>query len=92
MSFRRPTAAASVLLWVIVVALAGWRAGSAGAIPQERSPLSTAVRAFVKVDASVIALTNTRLIDGTGAAARERQTVVIRDGTIDSVRERVGLR
>jgi len=42
-------------------------------------------RPFVKVDAPVIALTHVRVIDGTGAAAREDQTVVIAKGKIQSV-------
>ncbi len=40
------------------------------------------MRQFVRSDAAVIALTNARVIDGTGAAAREGQTLVIRDGRI----------
>jgi imidazolonepropionase-like amidohydrolase len=47
--------------------------------------LSPQVRGFVKVDASAIALTHVRVIDGTGAAAREDQTVVISKGNIESV-------
>jgi imidazolonepropionase-like amidohydrolase len=47
--------------------------------------LSPDVRAFVKVDAPVVALTHVRVIDGTGAAAREDQTVVISKGKIESV-------
>ncbi|MGD0600395.1 MAG: amidohydrolase, partial [Terriglobales bacterium] len=47
--------------------------------------LSPQVRGFVKVDAPVIALTHLRVIDGTGAAAREDQTVVISNGKIESV-------
>jgi imidazolonepropionase-like amidohydrolase len=37
---------------------------------------------FVKLQAPVIALTHARVIDGTGAAPREDQTIVIRDGNI----------
>jgi imidazolonepropionase-like amidohydrolase len=37
---------------------------------------------FIKVQAPVVALTHVRVIDGTGGAARENQTLVIRDGTI----------
>jgi enamidase len=48
-------------------------------------PLSPQVRGFVKVDAPVIALTHARVIDGTGAAPREDQTVVISKGKIESV-------
>ncbi|MGA2919641.1 MAG: amidohydrolase family protein [Candidatus Sulfotelmatobacter sp.] len=47
--------------------------------------LSPQVRAFVKVDAPVIALTHVRVIDGTGAAAREDQTLIICKGKIESV-------
>lgn len=47
--------------------------------------LSPQVRGFVKMDASVIALTHVRVIDGTGAPAREDQTVVISKGKIESV-------
>jgi len=40
---------------------------------------------FIRVEAPVIALTNIRVIDGTGAAPREDQTIVIRDGKIEWV-------
>ena len=49
--------------------------------------LSPAARAFVKVDAPVTALTHVRVIDGTGAAAREDQTIVLSKGKIESVRD-----
>ncbi|MGH9383757.1 MAG: amidohydrolase family protein [Vicinamibacterales bacterium] len=39
----------------------------------------------MSVDAAIVALTHTRVIDGTGAAARENQTVVIRGGSIAAV-------
>ena len=45
--------------------------------------LSPQVRtAYVKVDAAVVALTNARVIDGTGGPVRQAQTIVIRDGVI----------
>src|SRR5277367_1180206 len=47
--------------------------------------LSPDVRKFVKTDAPVVALTHVRVIDGTGAAAREDQTVVLSHGKIESV-------
>ncbi len=47
--------------------------------------LSPQVRGFVKVDAPVVALTHVRVIDGTGAAVREDQTLVISKGKIESV-------
>lgn len=46
---------------------------------------SNAVRNFIKIDAPVIALTNARVIDGTGAPAKEKQTLVIRGGDIAEV-------
>ena len=42
--------------------------------------LSPAVQAFVKVNAPVVALEHVRVIDGTGAAAREDQTVISQQG------------
>lgn len=47
--------------------------------------LSPEVKAFVKVDAPVVALTHVRVIDGTGSAAREDQTIVLGQGKIESV-------
>jgi predicted amidohydrolase len=43
------------------------------------------VQPFVKVNAPVVALTHVRVIDGTGAAARDDQTIVVRQGKIESV-------
>src|SRR6476661_1190549 len=43
------------------------------------------VRQFVSVSDSVVALTNVRVIDGTGAAPRTGQTIVLTGGTILSV-------
>lgn len=40
---------------------------------------------FIRTEAPVIALTRVRVIDGTGAAAREDQTIVIVNGKIQSV-------
>jgi imidazolonepropionase-like amidohydrolase len=47
--------------------------------------LSPQVRGFVKVDAPAVALTHVRVIDGTGAPAREDQTLILRQGKIESV-------
>jgi imidazolonepropionase-like amidohydrolase len=46
--------------------------------------LSPQVKSFVKVDAPVVALTHVRVIDGTGAAAREDQTIILNKGKIES--------
>lgn len=60
-----------------------------GSVPpaaaQARPSLSAELREFVAVDTSMLALVNVRVIDGTGAPAREEQTVVIRDGLIAAV-------
>jgi len=55
--------------------------------PQTASRLSPEVRAFVKEDAPVVALRHVRLIDGTGAAPRAEQTLVIADGKITAMGE-----
>jgi enamidase len=47
-----------------------------------RPQLNDVVRQYVAVDTAVLALTHVRVIDGTGAPAREDQTVVIRNGVI----------
>src|SRR5215475_7924581 len=49
------------------------------------SKFSPAVRAFIREDASTVALTHVRTIDGTGAAARTDQTVVISNGKISAM-------
>ena len=48
---------------------------------QGGNPLSN----YIKHSEPVIALTNVRVIDGTGAAAKEKQTVVIRDGNLAQI-------
>ncbi len=40
---------------------------------------------FIRIDAPVLALTHVRVIDGTGAAPAEDQTVLISGGKIESV-------
>ncbi len=47
--------------------------------------LAQGVMQYVEFSPPVLALTNVRVIDGTGAPARERQTLVIRDGLIADV-------
>lgn len=58
---------------------------SASRLLAQRPGLSAQVRQFVAVDTALLALTNVRVIDGTGAPARERQVVLVRDGRIDAV-------
>ncbi len=66
----------AVLLLTVAVAMAAVSA---------QSRFSEAVRAFIKVDAPVVALTNVRVIDGSGAPARAGQTIVIKEGRIAEV-------
>jgi imidazolonepropionase-like amidohydrolase len=47
-----------------------------------QQPPANPLAPYIKVQAPVIALTHVRVIDGTGAPAREDQTIVIRDGNI----------
>src|SRR5262245_65389923 len=47
--------------------------------------LAPALRDFVAVSDPVVALTHVRVVDGTGAAPAEDQTVVIANGKIQSV-------
>jgi len=47
--------------------------------------LSPQVKPFIRVDAPIIALTHVRVIDGTGAAARDDQTILLSKGKIESV-------
>ncbi len=53
-----------------------------GAVHAQRPTLSAATRQYVAVDTTLLALTNVRVIDGTGAPAREGQTLILRDGKI----------
>ena len=52
---------------------------------QPRPPISAEVRPFVSVDAPVLALTHVRVIDGTGAAPRDDQTVIVNGTRISAV-------
>jgi enamidase len=66
---------------VLAAAIAAATASLAAQAPQ----FNEAVRGFISVDAPVVALTNVRVIDGTGAPARTNQTLVIRNGTIEQL-------
>ena len=65
-------AARIVLLFLAAGALVG----------AQPAQFSNAVRTFIKIDAPVVALTNVRVLDGTGAPAKENQTLVLRGGNI----------
>jgi imidazolonepropionase-like amidohydrolase len=55
---------------------------SVAVMAAQPAQFATGVRAFIKVDAPVVVLTNARVIDGTGAAVRANQTLVFRGGNI----------
>src|SRR5664279_2219796 len=57
---------------------------SAGLLLAQPAP-SAEVRQFLKVDAPVVALVHARMVDGTGAPAREDQTLILRDGRIEAL-------
>ncbi len=54
-------------------------------VAQTASHIGPRVKLFVREDAATIVLTHVRVIDGTGAAARTDQSVVMRDGKIIKV-------
>jgi imidazolonepropionase-like amidohydrolase len=68
---RKLVIALSVLLWAAHIG--------------HSQTLSPVVRAFVKIDAPLTALAHVRVIDGTGAAPREDQTILLNHGKIESV-------
>lgn len=69
----------SVALWLTAASIAG------APLDAQRPTLASGVRAFVRTDSAVIALTHVRVIDGTGAAAKNGQTLIIRDGNIATI-------
>ncbi|MBI4501180.1 MAG: amidohydrolase family protein [Gemmatimonadetes bacterium] len=58
---------------------------AASLLAQAASTLSPRVREYVSVDAPVVALTHTRVMDGTGGPLLADQTIVIANGRIQSV-------
>ena len=68
---------ARVLAAIAIVSLTPQPFGPAAAQQNPSAPQN-----FVKIAAPIVALTHARVIDGTGAAARADQTIVIRDGAI----------
>ena len=73
---------ASLLAAVIFVSVS---TGSQDVKPQVRPALAPMVRQYVRVDAPVVALTHVRVIDGTGDAPKDDQTVVISGDRIQSI-------
>ncbi len=63
--------------WALVVGIAPRATAAQG--------LSPDVRKFVRVDTPIVVLTHVRVIDGTGAPARDDQTLVLTRGSIAAV-------
>ncbi len=69
-----------------VVAFAGLVSASAAAQPTPAgAQIGNAVRPYVTIDTPIVALTHVRVIDGTGAAPRTDQTVVVEHGRIAAI-------
>src|SRR5512143_2736938 len=75
---RMPRARIAPLL-ALVLAL------SATAAEPPRPALSAAVKEYVSFEAPVVALTHVRVIDGTGAPAREDETVIVEGDAIRAI-------
>jgi len=54
-------------------------------VPVPAQTFSPAVKSFIKIDAPIVELAHVRVIDGTGAPAREDQTMILAHGKIESV-------
>jgi imidazolonepropionase-like amidohydrolase len=60
-------------------------AGVGPAQAQTKTQFSKVVKPFIAVDAPVVALEHVKVVDGTGAAARDDQTVILSGGKIQSI-------
>jgi enamidase len=60
-------------------------AAIAAAQPSPRARIGNAVRPYVTIDTTTLALTHVRVIDGTGAAPRTDQTIVVENGRITAI-------
>lgn len=69
------------LRWLFAVGLSALLSARAAA----QGPLTPYTRSFLAVDTSIVALTHVTLIDGTGAPARNDQTILLRDGRIEKI-------
>jgi imidazolonepropionase-like amidohydrolase len=66
----------------VIIALASLTLLASPRLDAQRPTLSKAVHSFITVDTPIVALTHARVIDGTGAPARDDQTLIILDGRI----------
>jgi imidazolonepropionase-like amidohydrolase len=80
---RRSGAVAFATASAFAVIVAGLVSGAAGA--QAPAPPAHARSPYVSIDTAVVALQHVTVIDGTGAAARHDETIVIEHGQIQAV-------
>lgn len=80
-TIRPPRSLATLVTTACITVTSGVSVIQAQAVPT----LSQDTRSYVSVGEPVVALTNVTVIDGTGAAPKTNQTIVIRDGKIADV-------
>jgi imidazolonepropionase-like amidohydrolase len=73
------------ILTAVFIASAAFGQPQPAAQPPIAEQARTQLRQFIRTDARVIVLKNVRLIDGTGAPAREGVTILISDGKINAI-------
>lgn len=74
--------------WILGSAAAALLATGAQAAPAILAPppqMDAALKQYVRVDAKAVVLRHVRVIDGSGAPAREDQTLVLEDGKITAL-------
>jgi hypothetical protein len=86
MPSKSTAGSAKVRAWCLVLFLAAHPAAA-----QQPPDLADHVRTFVTVDDAVVALVGVRLVDGTGAPARDDQTIVVRGARIEAVGPRAAV-
>ena len=67
------------LVFALIAVLSATVAGA------QRPQVGTGLAPFVSVNAPVVAITHVRVVDGTGAAARDDQTIIVREDRIVAV-------
>jgi hypothetical protein len=68
-----------------VLAISALALSTSAILAQERPQLGSGLQPFITVTAPVVALTHVRLLDGTGAPARDDQTIVVTGSRIQAV-------
>jgi enamidase len=78
-----------VLARILAAAMAVALAAGSGLLARQQP--DDPARSYLAVDASLVALTGVRVIDGTGAPARDAQTILIRNGAIAEIGARIAV-